>query len=88
MPRTPTDEKTGGMKCAECGSFALGVTDSRPAKFMNLDVVRRRRECRDCKSRATSIEIPAVMIRALEQEIRRSEIEKLRAVIAQQLEGL
>ncbi|MDR1941894.1 MAG: transcriptional regulator NrdR [Endomicrobium sp.] len=44
------------MKCPFCGSLQDQVLDSRPAEHMS--VVKRRRECSECKKRYTTFERP------------------------------
>lgn len=42
------------MKCIYCGYYATYVIDSRNIK--NETIVRRRRECPECKGRFTTYE--------------------------------
>jgi len=44
------------MKCPFCGSFDDQVLDSR--QIEHSSIVRRRRECRECKKRYTTFERP------------------------------
>ena len=42
-----------GICCPECGSEHTEVTDTRPARYG----IRRRRECKDCFYRFSTVEI-------------------------------
>src|SRR5215831_10077234 len=55
------DGTTKGLRCLSCGSQRLRVVYTRPKPH---GVVQRRRECRDCKQRATTWEkmVPAAPI--------------------------
>ena len=46
------------MKCPKCSNTTLYVLDSRSAEIDEYETVRRRRVCRQCKYRWTTIEIP------------------------------
>jgi len=46
------------MKCIKCGSDVIYVLDSRPTKIDGLHTTRRRRICRGCKFRWSTIEVP------------------------------
>lgn len=43
------------MRCPQCGA----PTRTPETKQMSEDTVKRRRECRDCKWRFTTFEVPA-----------------------------
>jgi hypothetical protein len=45
------------MKCINCGSGVIYVLDSRPAEIDGLHTTRRRRICRECKFRWSTIEV-------------------------------
>lgn len=44
--------KTLGIYCLDCGSPALGVTETRDA----AEAIRRQRVCKSCGSKMTTIE--------------------------------
>ena len=47
------------MNCPKCGGMTF-VTDSRP----NVDSIKRRRMCEDCKNRFTTVEIDLDMYKS------------------------
>lgn len=45
------------MRCPNCDSDEVSVTDSRCYVYNDAEVVRRRRECLSCEARWTTIEM-------------------------------
>ncbi len=46
------------MKCPHCDADVVYVVDSRPAEVDQYKTIRRRRICRECKYRWSTIEVP------------------------------
>ena len=88
MGQGPIDERTGGMRCFECGSYRLSVVDSRPIFYMGQDVVRRSRKCGDCNSRYFTIEIPETKMEAVVEKTKSHAISMIRRSILSYLEDL
>lgn len=65
-----------GLRCPECGSPNLGVTDTRGAPAQSL---RRRRECEDCGYRFTTYE--KAKSSSAEEAARAKGYMKMRAVL-------
>ena len=49
------------MECIYCGKDASDVTDSRKRNFIGIDTTYRRRECRICKKRFSTYEMPKAL---------------------------
>ena len=49
----------GSFVCNTCGAAETFVKDTRPTRFGEHSVIRRRRLCAQCKVRFTTIEIQA-----------------------------
>jgi len=49
----------GSFVCDTCGAAETFVKDTRPTRFGEHSVIRRRRLCAQCKVRFTTIEIQA-----------------------------
>ena len=43
------------LKCRKCNSFCNRILDTKPT--MGGEMVRRRRECQDCRTRFTTYEV-------------------------------
>ncbi len=50
-------EETKAFACPKCGCKHLPVLYTRKARWGKREIVRRRRECRQCGHRVTSSEI-------------------------------
>lgn len=46
-----------GFKCTACGKAETNVKDTRPTHFGPHRVIRRRRFCKRCRTRFTTVEI-------------------------------
>lgn len=61
MPR-----RTVEYKCHLCGSDSVHTIDSRPSKLGTDVVIRRRRECKSCKHRWSTVELMEQTFRTIE----------------------
>lgn len=58
-----TWSKLPSITCPACGRYTVtDVCDSRPASTGTYYIVRRRRKCRECNSRFTTLEIPVLFV--------------------------
>lgn len=47
----------GQINCPSCGHHEHAVMDSRPGVFMGINMIRRRRKCKACDHRFSTLEM-------------------------------
>jgi transcriptional regulator NrdR family protein len=60
---------TNGVQCPGCGGAMIGTTDSRPTVAMGIFTIRRRRACKACGIRHTTVEMPVETIQKWRSEL-------------------
>jgi len=77
-----------GYRCPNCDSDNIGVTDTRPTNLSEVGLdgptTRRRRACRNCGHRWTSIEVTADQIHTMAMALAEPLAEKLILEMARQ----
>jgi len=68
----------------ECTHSKSRITNSRHARFKGMSVIRRRRECRICNQRWTTLEVDEATLK----EWHKSAEERLRAIMRERLIAL
>lgn len=65
------------ITCPDCGGELRDTVDSRPYEFNGLQAVKRRRVCRNCKQRQTTLEVPITYFDTMRQTVAKEMLFKM-----------
>lgn len=65
-------ESADTFRCVKCGAN-IGTADSRPKRTFGPEMIHRRRLCKGCGHKITTVEVNAVILEALISSFQQSE---------------